>query len=336
MHPIKLSKQQMRAVGCLVGGAVGDALGFPIEFYEDASIFRRYGEQGITDYQLTNGVALISDDTQMTLFTAEGLLSSDSHTSMVEAIYSSYLNWHKTQCQEKPISKQGLLGISAMYHTRVPGTTCLSALESGICGTLETPINRSKGCGGIMRVAPIAVYCYHRGISTADADLLAAKAAAITHGHELGYIPAAFFAHILYRVLEGADLFRAVADAMQEVPKLFPNSAHISEVLTLLQKAIELSAQELDDLDAIRALGGGWVAEETLAIAVYCCLKHQNSFEKVVVAAVNHSGDSDSTGAVAGNIIGAYLGAKSIPPKYLHNLELFKTIVELSMQLCNS
>ena len=106
------------------------------------------------------------------------------------------------------------------------------------------------------------------------------------------------------------------------------------EMLKLLKKAIDLSKEDIDDLEAIQELGEGWVAEETLAIAVYCCLKHQNSFEQVVVAAVNHSGDSDSTGAVAGNIIGAYLGAASIPRKYLDKLELIETIVELSMKLC--
>jgi ADP-ribosylglycohydrolase len=121
---------------------------------------------------------------------------------------------------------------------------------------------------------------------------------------------------------------------MKIVPSLFKGSQHMPEMLKLLKKAIDLSKEDIDDLEAIRELGEGWVAEETLAIAVYCCLKHQNSFEQVVVAAVNHSGDSDSTGAVAGNIIGAYLGAASIPRKYLDKLELIETIVELSMKLC--
>ena len=185
-----------------------------------------------------------------------------------------------------------------------------------------------------MRVAPVAIYCFNKNISCIEADMLAAQASAITHGHELGYIPSAFFVHIIYRILEGATLTSAVEDSMKIVPSLFKGSQHMPEMLKLLKKAIDLSKEDIDDLEAIQELGEGWVAEETLAIAVYCCLKHQNSFEQVVVAAVNHSGDSDSTGAVAGNIIGAYLGAASIPRKYLDKLELIETIVELSMKLC--
>lgn len=336
MKQITLNKKQMKAVGCLVGGAVGDALGFPVEFFEDMKIFKKYGENGITDYELHNGVAQISDDTQMTLFTAEGILFSQSWETMVESIYASYLNWYKTQTVKSPIADCGLLSIPTMYHTRVPGNTCLSALESGICGTIESPINRSKGCGGIMRVAPIAIYCYNKQIPCIEADMLAAKAAAITHGHELGYIPASFFVHILYRILEGAELFDAVADSIRVVPALFVHSKYMQELLVLLKKAIDLSVQETDELEAIRELGQGWVAEETLAIAVYCCLKYQNSFEQAIIAAVNHSGDSDSTGAVTGNIIGAYLGAKNIPLKYLRNLELFETVTDMAMQLCNN
>lgn len=329
-----LDKKQMKAVGSLVGGAVGDALGYAVEFYEDSTIFKKYGENGITDYHLCDGVALISDDTQMTMFTAEGLLSANCANSVIESVYKAYLNWLKTQTLKTPVEDHGLLSMPCMYDTRAPGNTCLSALESGVCGTMEDPINRSKGCGGIMRVAPVAIYCFNKNISCIEADMLAAQASAITHGHELGYIPSAFFVHIIYRILEGATLTSAVEDSMKIVPSLFKGSQHMPEMLKLLKKAIDLSKEDIDDLEAIQELGEGWVAEETLAIAVYCSLKHQNSFEQVVVAAVNHSGDSDSTGAVAGNIIGAYLGAASIPRKYLDKLELIETIVELSMKLC--
>ena len=140
-----LDKKQMKAVGSLVGGAVGDALGYAVEFYEDSTIFKKYGENGITDYHLCDGVALISDDTQMTMFTAEGLLSANCANSVIESVYKAYLNWLKTQTLKTPVEDHGLLSMPCMYDTRAPGNTCLSALESGMCGTMEDPINRSKG-----------------------------------------------------------------------------------------------------------------------------------------------------------------------------------------------
>lgn len=326
----------MRSVGCLLGGAIGDALGYAVEFLDDDKIFKKYGENGITDYRLQDGTALISDDTQMTLFTAEGLLSRADGESTVDSIHKAYLNWYVTQTTKIPAVKDGLLGIASLYSTRAPGTTCLTALKSGVCGTIENPINNSKGCGGVMRVAPIAVYCYCRGIPCAEADMLAARAAAITHGHELGYIPAAMLVHIIYRLFEGMELELAVDDAVSSVSEAFRGSEHISRAVSLMKKAKELSRdKDADALDAIRQLGEGWVAEETLAIAVYCCLKNKDNFEQTIIDAVNHSGDSDSTGAVAGNVMGAYLGAKGLPRKFTAPLELADVIVNMSFRLCD-
>lgn len=79
--------------GCLIGGAAGDALGYAVEFMSEKSIFKQYGKTGITDYELTNGKALISDDTQMTLFTANGLLVGTTRGKLrgIMAPYTSYI-----------------------------------------------------------------------------------------------------------------------------------------------------------------------------------------------------------------------------------------------------
>ena len=89
--------------GCLVGGAVGDALGYPVEFLPDSQIVRRYGERGITDYEKRGGVAEVSDDTQMTLFTATALLYGKTRAmthgvcNPLQYINGSYINWYMTQ-----------------------------------------------------------------------------------------------------------------------------------------------------------------------------------------------------------------------------------------------
>lgn len=102
-----------------------------------------------------------------------------------------------------------------------------------------------------------------------------------------------------------------------------------------MNMSVNLSEKNIHDLDAIHQLGEGWVAEETLAIAVYYALKYENNFEKVIISSVNHNGDSDSTGAVAGNIIGAYLGIESIPEKFIENLEIKDVISEIAEDLYN-
>ncbi len=221
-----------------------------------------------------------------------------------------------------------------MFHRRAPGNTCLSALAQGGNGTLENPLNHSKGCGGVMRVAPIGLYFCDKRHEPEKVDIIGAKAAVLTHGHELGYIPAAMLVHIILRISECGDtILEAVRDAMYRVPVIFPGAKHMDELLSLIQKAIALSNENMDDIDAIRQLGEGWVAEETLAIAVYCALKYSDNFEKGIIAAVNHDGDSDSTGAVAGNILGTALGIDAIPQKYLDNLELKDIILEIARDL---
>ena len=186
-----------------------------------------------------------------------------------------------------------------------------------------------------MRVAPIGLYFTGKGLTPEEIDIIGAKTAALTHGHELGYIPAAMLAHIIWRITEsGTTILDAVKDAMGMMPVIFPEAKHMDDLLALIRKAVALSKEDRNNLDAIRQLGEGWVAEETLAIGVYCALKYSDDFQKGIVAAVNHDGDSDSTGAVAGNILGAFLGFDAIPQKYLDRLELKNVILEIAEDLC--
>lgn len=331
--------------GCLVGGAVGDALGYAVEFMPASAIFKKYGKNGITEYELHRGVAEISDDTQMTLFTATGLLVGTTRgmTRGIMGNYEGYIafsyrDWYRTQTERYPLPEgfhySWLVNVPEMFSLRAPGNTCLSALAQGGDGTIEHPLNHSKGCGGIMRVAPIGLYFCDKRLPAVEVGLTGAKAAALTHGHELGYLPAAMLTHIIWKIAEsGATISGAVEDAIGVMPTIFPEAKHMEELLSLIWKAIDLSRENMTDLDAIRRLGEGWVAEETLAIAVYCALKYSDDFEKGIIASVNHDGDSDSTGAVTGNILGAALGLEAIPQKFTGKLELKDVILELAEDL---
>ena len=116
----------------------------------------------------------------------------------------------------------------------------------------------------------------------------------------------------------------------------FKDDRHLAELFGLILKAFRYAISEESDTDAIRALGEGWVAEETLAIAIFSVIRYIDDFGKCVCCAVNHSGDSDSTGAVAGNIIGAILGYEAIPAKYLAPLELHDLLVSVADDLCGA
>ncbi len=345
--------------GCLFGGAVGDALGYAVEFMADYAIFDQYGVEGITEYTLdrNTGKALISDDTQMTLFTANGLLVGDTRGCMrgIQGwprgyVAKSYQDWLFTQTHQLGEERQGsirnrsiswLCDVPELYACRAPGNTCLSALAEAaqsdyVDDYIANPRNNSKGCGGVMRIAPLAL---NYQIAIDKLDIEAAQIAAITHGHSLGYMPAAVLCHIINRIVfpgeQRMSLKEIVIEAQKNVGKIFEGDKHLQELTDIIDRAIALSENDVDDLENIRALGQGWVAEETLAIAIYCSLRYANDFSRGIIAAVNHSGDSDSTGAVTGNILGALVGYDAIEEKWKKDLECADVILEMADDICH-
>lgn len=333
--------------GCLIGGAAGDALGYAVEFLPESLIFAKYGKPGITEYALREGLARISDDTQMTMFTANGLLfgTTRGHTRGIMGPYPGYVaaayrEWYKTQIssfahRSRESLTCWLMNVPELFAARAPGNTCMTAIENGCSGTIENPITNSKGCGGVMRVAPVGLYFGEFRGAPLAVDLMGADIAALTHGHQLGYIPAAMLVHIIRLLAHNDEITprEAVLDGMTAMEKLFPEAEHLPAFLALMDRAVALSESGTDDLTAIHALGAGWVGDEALAIAVYCALKYADDFDKALIAAVNHNGDSDSTGAITGNILGAYLGLSGIPKKYLDDLELLDVLTELADDL---
>lgn len=356
------NRQLDKIRGSMVGGAVGDALGYPVEFicsYE--GIQKRYGENGITRLDTTqwwlpdeekSGKAWISDDTQMTLFTACGLLNAKAQGKAPKyAICEAYLEWYYTQVGRKSSRhKDCWIGdVPELNNRRAPGNTCMTALQDILRG--KDPYNNSKGCGGIMRTAPVALYgavwrdtpegepLEGRISNIKDVDMLAADAAEITHQHPLGWLSSALEAHVIYRIMQKdcptVDDFKAyLSEGYDMLLSLYPNEgAGITQLRALTYKALGLVGSSASDVDNIEAIGEGWVAEETLAIAVYCAVKYFDNFEKAIIASVNHRGDSDSTGAVTGNILGAVVGYDAISEFFKTDLELHDVILYVADDL---
>lgn len=297
--------------GCLLGGAVGDALGAVVEFDSIDEIRRRYGPAGLTAFPAEGR---ITDDTQMTLFTAEGLIRARRRYEerriyyAADELWSAYRRWLDTQ-NGGPSDGEGLVREPLLRQRRAPGNTCLSALQGNQPGSVDDPVNNSKGCGGVMRVAPV-------GLVATRPSSVGVASAALTHGHPSGYLAAGAAADIISRLRDGLDLRAGIGLAIQRM-RLWPGH---EETVAALQGALDLADRCPEATpETISVLGEGWVAEEALAIAVYCALTGP-SFEAAVLAAVNHSGDSDSTGAITGNLLGAAGGRAVVPPDWVAGL----------------
>lgn len=324
--------------GCLVGGAIGDALGAPVEFMKYDKIIKIYGDQGITGLQYAeeSKEAIITDDTQLTLFTAEGLLRSavrenqkhieHNNKDTVMIIFRAYLRWLYTQGLKTPHwdakSYDGwLVKVKKLHAYREPGVTCITALGKGMMGTLKKPINDSGKCGGVIRVAPI-------GLLESEENVLdvGCRVAAITHGNPNAYLAAGALATIIYYIMEGLEIEEAVIKTAQRLEG-YDNS---EICIKYINKAVSLAKQGNPSREQLGELGEGFIAEETLGIGIYCALSYQNDFEKAILLAVNHDGDSDSTGAVTGNILGAYLGVEQIKEDWINHIELTNEIKQIS------
>lgn len=350
MHlPRVSSDPQLRSRfrGCLLGGAVGDAVGAPVEFLDIDEIFSKFGEQGIRDYSPAYGkLGAITDDTQMTLFTAEGMLCArlasvvnGQDPDFFHAVSGSYARWLMTQensFRGNPSNAKTswLLHHRKLFARRAPGTTCLSALQSKQ-GKVSRAMNDSKGCGGVMRVAPVGMYFARelgsgcslpKFVSTIFAT--GSDLAAITHGHPSGFLSAGVLAVIVSLLLETTPLTEAISIAKQELR----NHPSHKEALAAVEKAEALAQSRPRERTALRELGKGFVAEEALAIGLYCALSARD-FEEGILLAVNHSGDSDSTGAITGNLLGGIAGVEAIPQRWLGPLELRPIIEELADDL---
>ena len=345
MHSKRMTRDQVR--GCLLGGAVGDALGAPVEFMSIDAIRDKYGPDGIADLDRAYGrVGAITDDTQMTLWTAEGMLRGITRNKEKGiggpkcTIPFAYRRWLYTQDRRLPsrmdrhqrsltlgdgddMHPGWLLSVRELHAARAPGNTCLRALRAPELGTRERPLNGSKGCGGVMRVAPLA-------LPPTDPEVgfdVACEAAALTHGHVTGWLASGALVWLLCRVRDGVDLETAAIDTVDRISR---EPGHEETSRALLAAWSLWRTKERPTPERVESLGVGWVAEQALAIAVYAALASGGDFETGVRIAVNHSGDSDSTGSIAGQILGLALGESAIPRRWLERLELREEITAMA------
>lgn len=437
-----------RVRGCLLGGALGDALGAGIEFLSLDEIRRRHGPAGVTGPSAAYGVdAPLTDDTQLTLFTAEGLIRASvrgrsrgiCHPPTV--LWRAYQRWLVTQREPEPaVEVSGwLAGQPVLYAQRGPGNACLSGLSRAAMGTPANPANPdSKGCGAVMRSAPFGLLRRE----PEEAWALAVECAVLTHGHPSGFLAAGALAWIIAMELEGATVVEAAESALRRAqaeedggevaaalraaldaaaaaggaeppsrPRAAETDAHAAQARAAGtagtgggtgggastaavpataagglgagsvaggQTSSYDSGYEAGYLDGsaggtdggpdhlnrpgtahaaaraavaggsgsgsdssgspaaarqVEALGGGWVAEEALAIAVFCAARTPANPAAALLAAVNHSGDSDSTGAICGNLVGAALGERALPARWVAGLEGYHLVGQVADDL---
>ncbi|WP_227368850.1 ADP-ribosylglycohydrolase family protein [Halomonas sp. M20] len=348
-----------RSQACLYGGAIGDALGAPLETLDWQTIRKQFGDEGLVTYATAHGgVGRITDDTQMMLFTAEGALRSYVRIQECEVyapivvLHHALIRWLVTQGEQpnqaQVDTKIGLISDPRLHARRSPATTSLEALAQARAFGSEAR-NDSKQCDGLVRVAPIGLFpwgdflLHHRD----RAFSVACELTRCTHGHPCAYLSAGLFAYLVNGMSDNGrplaslipaaldfmdsgawlDFFIELAEEREAVPR---SQAHIR---FLLETVLDFHRQGMaPSPEGIDSLGRGESAEEALAIAVWCALS-AGDYRQGVLWAVNHSGKSDSIGLLAGNLLGLRFGLSDIPVEWVEDLELRDWLYRLGHDL---
>ena len=300
-----MSETRAHYRGCMLGLAIGDALGMATEFLSLEEIRAKWGPQGIQDFPGEIGV--FTDDTEMTIATARALLDSDSEEvdAVMEAIARRYVEW---------LDHPGY----------APGQTCMRgahAMKQGRHWRESGDIN-SKGCGSAMRSAPIGLRC--RGNEGAIRRIGIASSLC-THGHPCALAGSVATAYLVSMALDGIPPERMHAEMRRVVEPIS------GEFVTLWDRIPALLDDNAEDVCLL--LGEGWVAEEAVACAFWCFWKSPGDYAQTVLHAVNSSGDSDSIGCIAGAISGAYLGEEAIPSIWRERIDRREELLLLAEEL---
>lgn len=329
------------ATRCLLLGAIGDALGAPIEFNKAEYIERTYGVEPPEDLAFEGPApARFTDDTQMTLFMAEGLHRAldagvaGKREAFRQIMADSLVDWLATQdrrvLEELEDSRSELLKFEDLHKRRAPGNTCLTSCyhmhRGGHLPDVDARINDSKGCGAIMRSAPFGLWAE----SAEQAFGWALDSGVLTHCHPSGYLSGAYFAAMIFELARGQDFDQAMARA----DALLAREPEAQETQAAVEAARRVTRFGTLSFDDMVTLGEGWVGEESLAVALAVArtadISTQDGIREALWLAVRHSGDSDSTGAIAGNLIGAMCADEAMPARWLEQLEM-REAFELSI-----
>ena len=318
-----------RFVGSIVGLAVGDALGYPGEFRTRAQILETFGPEGITEFVgvmderwparpiiigTRHPPGSYSDDTQMTIALAEGLLETQGQDldARMEAVGRHFVAWSRSEDND-----------------RAPGGTCMTGCENLARGVpwRQANVANSKGCGSAMRVAPIGLLWHDE---PEELGRVARASSLLTHGHDAGVEGAAAAARLVGAAARGdapeAMYHEVMAASAGRSPDFERRMRQLPAMLDR-EPAEALSSQ---------GLGEAWVAEEAVASALYCVWRHPDDFAAAALEGANTDGDSDSIACIVGGIMGARLGIEGIPERWREQVEDSARLHELGRRLAEA
>ena len=334
---------ESRFRGCLLGMAVGDAMGAAVEKKSYEEICETYGPAGLLGYDTVNGLAEITSYTQVAAYALNGLLLGISRGQTHDAmayITMALKEWASVQHFPKDPHRRNcwLRGIPAFRRRKCMDPRTLDALTRDVLGTPKKPSNQADGPGSLTVAVAVGMYFHPERTQFHKIGVLGAQTVALTHGDPTAFLSGSVLAYVIAAILNDpeGDLeshFRMAAQTVaDQFGKEFSQALRMQKLLLeVMEKAKDPTRNAVEMMEAI----GCKTAERVLAGAMYAVLAGRGDFDASAIIAVNHSGKSAAVGAVTGAILGAKLGETALPEFYLECLEAAQVLPELATDLHN-
>ena len=329
--------------GCMLGMAVGDAMGAGVDNKSLRDIQADYGPDGLLGYDLANGLAEISSYTQVAAFAVNGMLVGMTRGQLrgpfAPHIAMGLKEWARSQYFPRETERRScwLCHESHMRRRRVMDLRTLDALTRDVTGTPEKPANSANGPGTLTAAAVVGLLFSPDRMQAADVGTLGAQTVALTHGDAMTFLSGAALAYAVAGIIQDpksslAEHFANAADAVAVQFAAYPEAGQLQ---TLLRQSIALAGEEEEPRRAMERFGC-MTASQVLCAAMYACLASGEDFDRAMILAINHSGKSAAVGAVTGALLGARLGLAALPEFYLESLDAGRVLKELSADFASS
>ena len=335
-----MALQQTSYRGCLLGMAVGDAMGYTVDNRSWREIQEDYGPNGLLGYDLVNGYAEVTSYTQLAAFTCNGLLLGLTRGQLmgkmapfVKYVEVASREWADSQRSwGRPASNWCWLpSRSEICHRNCMDTRMLDTLRRERLGNLEMPVNNFNGPAALTTAIGVGLF-YHKD----RIDRLGAESVALTHGSPTAYLTGALLTHIITLLLRypRGNLKKIILASAAAIKEQFGHQySQAYDLATLIRHAVTFAEspnlRSGDVMERIQCEN----AAQVLAGAVYACLVSREDFDRAMIVAVNHSGRSAAVGAIVGAILGIRLGEKALPDFYIECLEPAEVLRELADDL---
>lgn len=322
--------------GCLLGLAVGDAMGMPVDDMTWEQIQENYGPHGLLGYDLRSDYAEITSYTQVAAFICNALLLSVSRgkgDKKLEYVKLGLKEWTRSQqfARDPESSYCWVAKLPAFRRRHCRDARMLDTLRLAAMGFPEKT-NKYNTPGSLTAAVSVGMFYNSQRLTPPQIGELTAQIISLTHGDPTAFLSAAVLAYAVTGILMEPELpletqfLSAIAAMEQQFRSKYPETAQIAATLKAAVRraeAAEPMSQVMEELQCYSAMN-------CLAGAIYASLANQNDFDTAMITAVNHSGYSSAVGAITGAILGAKMGYSALPDFYVESLEPVDALCQLA------